>query len=351
MWAVIMAGGGGTRLWPASRRSNPKQLLALGGTTSLLQDTWARLEGLVHPQHILVVTSHDLAEAVLDQLPALSPSHLLEEPVGRNTLPCVAWAAAEIARRDPHALQVVLPADHVIEPAEAFRDTLRAALHVASERPGTLVTLGIRPTYPATGFGYIEAGRAEEDVLGHEVLPVQRFVEKPDRARAEQFLRSGNYLWNSGAFLWSTETIVAQLQKHAPATWKAVQSADHAQITACYPSLAFESVDVGLMEKAESIVVLPISYLWSDVGSWSALDEVLAPDAQGNRVGGGCHVIAEEASNNVVYGPDGHLVALLGVEGLAVVHTPDATLVCPKDRAQEVRRLVQRLENEEPGRL
>lgn len=346
-----MAGGGGTRLWPASRRSHPKQLLTLHGERSLLQETWARLEGVVEPERILVVTGTEQAADVQAQLPALRPENLLAEPEGRNTLPCVAWAAAEIARRAPDSLQIVLPADHVIEPAEAFRDTLRAGLAAAGEQPGRLVTLGIRPTHPATGFGYVETGRALGEALGQEILPVTRFVEKPDAATAQEFLRQGNFYWNSGAFLWSTASIVAALQAHAPATWQALDGRSAAEVQAAYRTLESISVDHGLMEKASGLVLLPIGYLWSDVGSWPALDDVLPADPQDNRVGGGATLIAQDARNNIVYAPDGHTVSLVGVEGLVVVQAGDATLICPKDRAQEVRDLVERLKTERPDLL
>ena len=346
-----MAGGGGTRLWPASRRSHPKQLLALTGGTSLLQDTWARLEGLIDPERVLVVTGQDQAQAVAAQLPELSAENLLTEPEGRNTLPCVAWAAAVIASREPDSLQIVLPADHVIEPAEAFRDTLRAALSAAEAEPGRLVTLGIRPTYPPTGFGYVEVGRALGETLGHEVLPVQRFVEKPNAERAEEFLRAGTFFWNSGAFVWSTASIASALAKHAPGTWTALEAASPEQVKARYAGLAAESVDTGLMEKASGLVLLPISYLWSDVGSWPAMEDVLPADRDENRIGGGARLIAQDSGHNIVYGPAGQTIALVGVEGLVVVQSGDATLVCPKERAQEVRALVERLKTEGPELL
>ncbi|MCA9001432.1 MAG: mannose-1-phosphate guanylyltransferase [Planctomycetes bacterium] len=201
LWAVIMAGGGGTRLWPASRKNTPKQFLRLYGEGTLLEQTCARLEGLVAPERIVIVTSVEHVEEVRNLLPDVPAGNVLGEPAGRNTLPCVAWACAEIARRDRNSTQIVLPADHLIEPAEAFRDTLRAAVAFAEKETDALVTLGIRPTHPATGFGYLKAGQALGESRGQEVFPVERFVEKPSLDRAVEFLSAGRHFWNGGMFI------------------------------------------------------------------------------------------------------------------------------------------------------
>lgn len=346
-----MAGGGGTRLWPASRRSTPKQFLRLHGDSTLLEQTCERLAGLIPPERLLVVTSTEHAAEARRLMPQVPEENILGEPAARNTLPCVAWACAEIARRDADSIQVILPADHLIEPAEAFRDTLRAAAAFAETNEGALVTLGIRPTHPATGFGYLQAGKAVGDSLGQEVFPVDRFVEKPGLERAIEFLASGQHYWNGGMFIWSTPSISAALAKHAPATWEALNGATTERCLQVYPNLESVSVDVGLMEKAEGIFMLPMGYMWSDIGSWSALEEVIPADKAGNHVTGGGQAVAEASKGNIVFAPEGHTVGLIGVENMVVVSTPDATLVCPKDQAQNVRAIVDRLKGQAPERL
>ena len=353
LYAVVMAGGSGTRFWPASREARPKQFLAIAHERALLDETVRRLDGLVPMENVLVVAGAAHAELVRETLPDLRERNLLLEPAPRNTLPCVALAALEIARRDPEATQIVLPSDHVIEPTEAFQSTLRAAAVVAGDE-GALVTIGVRPSHPATGYGYIEAGRAVSDVLGSEVFEVARFVEKPTAERAREFVAQGGFFWNAGIFVWTTEAIRAALEVHAPRTLAAlagVGSAAPDDLAAVYASIEAVSVDVGVMEKAGSVRVLPIAYTWSDVGSWSALVEVLAADETGNLRAGGGTLVTEDARGNVVYAQDGHLTALVGVEDLVVVHARGATLVVPKERAQDVRLIVERLSRLAPDKL
>ena len=351
LYAVIMAGGTGTRFWPASRRSRPKQFLAIGADSPLLAITAKRLEGLVPPERILVVTGADHAELVREVCPQIPPENVLAEPTGRNTLPCVAWASAELLRRDPDSIHVVLPADHVVEPAEEFRACLRAAAHAASAATGSLFTLGVTPTHPATGFGYIHAGESLDAVDGKRILRVKSFVEKPPLAKAEAFLREGGYFWYSGMFVWSGKAIAAALREHAPETWTAVEHADAAAVRKLYPRLPSQSVDTGLMELWKDVRVLPISFGWSDVGAWTALPEVLPQDAAGNTASGGAQLLAEDSTGCVAHGEAGELITLLGVHDLVVVHAGGTTLVCPKDRAQEVRLLVERCKREAPEKL
>jgi mannose-1-phosphate guanylyltransferase len=277
--------------------------------------------------------------------------NILGEPAGRNTLPCVAWACAEISRRDPASTQIVLPADHLIEPAEAFRDTLRAAVAFAESRAGALVTLGIRPTHPATGFGYLKAGDAIGDSLGQEVFPVERYVEKPKLDKAVEFLAAGRHYWNGGMFIWTTASLIAALEQHAPGTWNALKDASLEQVQAAYPKVESASIDVGLMEKTEGIFMLPLGYMWSDIGSWSALEEVLADDDSGNHPSGEGRLVSVQASDNITFATKGQTIALIGVDDLVVVSTGDATLVCPKERAQDVRALVERLQELAPDLL
>ncbi len=340
LWAVIMAGGGGTRLWPASRRDTPKQFLHLHHHSTLIEQTFERLEGLVSPEHTLIVTSSEHVTEAQRLLPNVPAENILGEPAARNTLPCVAWACAEIARRDPKSTQVILPADHLIEPAEAFRNTVRAAAAFAESNAGALVTLGIRPTHPATGFGYLQTDTAIGDSLGQKVFPVERFVEKPDAAKAQEFLIGGKHYWNGGMFIWTTESLAKALQTHATETWNALEGTTANQAREVYPSLESISVDVGLMEKAGDIFMLPMDYMWSDIGSWSALEEVIPADDSGNYPSGDGQLIAAGSKSNITFSDEGHTIALLGVDNLVVVSTPDATLICPKDKSQNVRVIV-----------
>jgi mannose-1-phosphate guanylyltransferase len=346
--AVIMAGGSGTRFWPASRRARPKQFLPIAGECTMIAATAQRLAGLVELDHVLVVTSGDLAPLVHECLPGLPPENVLVEPVGRNTAPCVALAALEVERRAPDGVQIVLPADHVIEPAASFRDSLAAAVAEAC-REECLVTLGIRPSFPATGYGYIEA--AEEvarhgKYTAHRVL---RFVEKPDLARAEEFLASGRFLWNAGIFVWRTSAVLDALRTWAPEIVEPLAAAGRVtDLDELYPSLPAVPVDVAVMEEAPNRSVMPIDYTWNDLGSWTSLPDVASADAAGNCVVGGVRLVSEDAGHNIVYGEPGALTALIGVDDLVVVRSGNTVLVCPKSRAQDVKAIVQRLESEGP---
>ena len=346
LYAVIMAGGSGTRFWPASRRDRPKQFLTIVGTRSMIRTTFDRLEGLVPPERVLVVAGAQHVELVRGELPELPNENLLLEPAGRNTLPCVALAALEIARRSPDSAQVVLPADHVIEPEAAFRESLAHAVRTALEHRA-LVTLGIRPTHPATGYGYIEV---EGDHTSASDLPVRRFVEKPDAACAAEFLASGRFLWNSGIFVWPTAVILTELRRHAAATMKALDDAG-ADWPGVWAELESMSIDVGVMERASSVRVLPIAYTWSDVGSWSALPDVHPRDADGHCAIG-TRVVSVDAGDCIVHGPPGSTTALIGVRDLVVVQSDDgAVLVCARDRAQDVRAVIDELRTEAPEEL
>lgn len=351
LFAVIMAGGSGTRFWPASRKRHPKQFLAVGGKRSLIAETSARLSGLVPHERQLVVTSHEYVALAKKQLRKLPPENILAEPIGRNTAACVAWAALEVEKRAPNSVHCVLPSDHVIRPPARFKNALKSAALEASTS-GALVTFGIRPTFAATGYGYIELG---ETVGAHGKIPVhrvQRFVEKPDKTRAESFLQSGRFLWNSGMFVWSTRAILAELARHAPSVHGPLAAAkSNAEIERLYPSLPSISIDVAVLEKAANVRVLPADFEWSDVGSWTAIPEVAAHDEHDNCSVGGTTMLAEDARGCIVYGKSGELTALIGVTDLVVVRAGKAILVCPKDRAQDVKKIVARLEREGPAFL
>ncbi len=330
LFAVLMAGGSGTRFWPASRRAKPKQFLRLAGKQTLIRETWERLHGLVPPERVLVVAGEAHADLVRKHLPRLPPENLLCEPVGRNTTPCVAWAACEIGRRAPRSVQAVLPSDHVIRPAERFREVLRLAAQAAAAED-VLVTLGVRPTSPATGFGYIERG----EPAGAGIFRVARFVEKPELARAVEFLASGRFLWNAGIFVWSTAAILKALQQFTPQTLAGARAIVESGVRDSYASLEAQPIDRSVLERANNVRVVPVDFEWSDVGSWEALAE-FGP--------GRAKLVSVESSNCIAWTEKDEVVALLGVRDLVVVHAGKVTLVCPRERAQDVRALVAAME-------
>jgi len=344
LYAVIMAGGAGKRFWPLSRRQTPKQFLALGqGPGSLLARTSARLEGLVPPGRVYVVTGAHLVDATRRELPDVPAENILAEPLGRNTAPCIGWAAATIRRRDPEAILAVLPADHEIEDEPAFLAILERAATAAEA--GDLVTVGLTPTRPETGYGYIEM--AEEIAPG--VHAARRFVEKPTHARAEQFLASGDFLWNGGIFLFRAEAILAAISKSLPSLGAALAEFDGAAergeeaalVAARYPDLPSVSIDHGVMEKAHRVLVVPADFGWSDLGSWVTAWEQAPKDDADNAAPEGSVLV--DAKGCYVRAASGKRVALVGVEDLVVVDTDDALLIMPRARAQDVRQVVELL--------
>lgn len=352
-YAVIMAGGKGERFWPQSRLRRPKQLLPIVGDVPMLTQTVERLPPLVPHERVFVITNREQRAAVLEGCPMLPPENIIAEPVGRDTAAAVGLAALLVARRDPKATLAMLPADHVIHDVHAFREVLGAAFAAADAEPW-LVTLGIRPTEPATGYGYIQRGPWAARAEGHDVFAVRRFVEKPDLNTARQYLESGEYLWNAGMFVWSVSTIRAALGAHVPelADGLAVIERDLAAgqamddvLGAHFPTLKKISIDYAVMEKAANVVTLGATFDWDDVGAWPAVVRHLPADAAGNVRRG--DTLVESGSGNLVVSTHDHLVAIIGVDDLVVVHTPDATLVCPKAQAQRVKELTKRLEQEE----
>jgi mannose-1-phosphate guanylyltransferase len=351
MYAVILAGGSGTRFWPLSRKKNPKQLMSVFGGKSMLQRTVERVLPL-KPKRILVVTNTLQAEESARQLKAYHKEcrvDIIEEPVGRNTAPAIGLAASIIARYDPDGLMLVLPADHYIVQEEKFRETVQQAKKAALN--GYLVTMGIVPSRPETGYGYIEA---EMELRSRGPYPVKRFVEKPNLTRAVEFINAGNFYWNSGMFIWRADVILDNLMAFMPELSAALARLSFSedvwelddlnlQIESIYQDIAGESIDFGVMEKADNVVVVPAEFGWSDVGSWGALPEVLEPDPAGNVTINVMEKLAMDAEGCLVYG-GGKLTALIGVKDLIVVDTPDALLVCHRDRAQDVKKIVEELE-------
>jgi mannose-1-phosphate guanylyltransferase len=333
-----MAGGSGTRFWPRSRRLVPKQLLPVLGSRSLLQETVARLRGVVPASQILIVTHRDHAPGVRRQLPELPRRNILSEAIARNTAPCLALAALEIESRAPGATFVSLPADHAIADAREFRATLLEAMAWAAANP-VAVTIGIRPTAPETGYGYIQLGPR----VGGRTSAVRAFVEKPDAARARRFVASRKYLWNSGMFAWQAATILELFDRLLPTVTTPLRAAmarparlRPAAIARAYATLPSISIDYGIMEHARDVMVVAGDFGWSDVGSWAALAEI-------DGAGSARHLVPVDADRSVVFG-DGRLIAVVGLEDVIVVDTPDAILVCHRDRAQDVREVVKELE-------
>jgi mannose-1-phosphate guanylyltransferase len=348
-YAVIMAGGGGTRLWPLSRKNKPKQLLPLLGDETLFQSTVERLEILFPPERILVVTVAEQVRDMREQAPAIPPENYLIEPEPRGTASVVGLAATIIHQRDPQALMAILPSDHHIRNRDLFQYLMRAAFDVA--RADYLVTLGISPIYPSTAYGYIQQGLPLAGKFNYPVYTVKRFTEKPDEKTAQQMIRTRDHSWNSGMFIWKTERILAEFAQQMPELSSALQqiaAADKSQhaaaIEAVWHDLKVETIDYGIMEKAERVAVLPASGLgWSDVGSWNSLFEVLLPDMNGNIVVNGQH-LAVETHNSLVYG-DGNerLIVTIGIDDIVVVDTGEILLICKSDQSQQVRDVVTHL--------
>ncbi len=347
MRALILAGGSGTRFWPLSRKSRPKQLLALEGERTLLRDTMERLAPGIPPESVWVCTTEALADAVRRDLPEVPPEQVLAEPEGRNTAPAIAWAVRSMPEEVRRDVVAVLPADHRMGDPAAFRDALERAARVV-EREDRVMTLGVVPRWAETGYGYLEL--EPEDAGPEGVRRVRRFVEKPSAENAERFVRSGNYLWNAGIFLFRGSTlldVVARLQPELSRGLEEIAAAPH-RLRELYGRLPADSIDYAIMEKLEGIATIPLDCGWSDLGSWEALDEVLAKDAQGNTGHG--DTLAVDARGNLLFAGQG-TIAVLGVEDLVVVRTGDAVLVMPKARSQEVRRLVNELTSRGRGDL
>jgi mannose-1-phosphate guanylyltransferase len=342
LYAVMLAGGGGERFWPASTAETPKQFLSLGGGPSLIQQAFERAASLAPPERILVVGGRRLGEPIRAHLPDLPPANLLLEPVARDTAAAIGLAAVHLARRRPGTTMVVLPADHHIAPLDGFAATIADAL-AALEGEDALVTIGIEPARPETGYGYLLAGERRP---GSAARRVARFTEKPDRRTAEGFLRDGRYFWNGGIFVWRTATIAAEFARSLPRHWdrlraigEALGGPDEAGVLEReFAALEPISVDYGILEQAANVCMVPARFQWSDVGSWPALAEIWPADADGNVVRG-AHAGLDTAGCIIV--SDGRPVGTVGLRDLVVVATARGVLVCPRDRAQEVKALVQ----------
>ena len=349
-YAVIMAGGGGTRLWPISRKDRPKQLLPLLGEETLFQGTVARLIDLFPPERILVVTVESQASEMQKQVPSIPVENYLIEPAPRGTASVVGLAATVLHKRDAEAAMAVLPSDHFIRNRGLFHYLLREAFDVAAQKH--LVTLGISPVFPSTAYGYIQQGQILDSHFKYPVYRVERFTEKPNERTAQEFLRSGNHSWNSGMFIWRADAILTEIERQMPALYSALEQISAAwgtpkqaeELRSCWHGLKVETVDYGVMEKAEQVVVLPAGGLgWNDVGSWDTLFDVLFPDMDGNVATTAQH-LALDTHNSLVYGNNGErLIVTIGIDDTVIVDAGDVLLVCKSDQAQKVRDVVEHL--------
>lgn len=349
-YAVIMAGGGGTRLWPLSRKKSPKQILRLFDDRSLFQTAVDRLAGLLPPERIFVVTVQDQAQTLQEECPEIPGENFIIEPMPRGTASVVALAAVVLRKLDQDAVMAVLTADHFMKDVDYFRKLLKSAYYAAQDE--LLVTLGIEPTFASTGFGYVHRGELIKHYSDLDVYRVIRFTEKPDQEQAERFIQSAEFLWNSGMFFWRVDQVLSEIELQMPALYQTIShifnvlgtSEQNEIIKKLWPNIQPETIDYGIMEGASRVAVIPASGLgWSDVGSWDSLFELMEADSNGN-IFVGKELMVEDTRDSLIYAREGHqLIVTIGVENLVVVDTGDVLMVCSKDQAQDVRQIVEKL--------
>lgn len=354
-YVAIMAGGIGSRFWPMSRSNFPKQFLDILGTgKTLIQQTFDRYKQLVPEENIFIVTSQEYVSLVKQQLPTLPAENIVAEPSRKNTAPCIAYIAFKLYQKDPEAVMMAAPADNLILDTNAFLETARKALHFV-EHINALVTIGIKPTYPNTGYGYIQHDSPEAAPGVHKV---KTFTEKPNLELAKTFLSSGDFLWNAGIFTWKNKTVINAFEKHLPEMYE-VFYADRAKfntpgeqeaIEKIYPQCTNISIDFGIMEKAENVYVIPASFEWSDLGTWNSAWENMEKDYFQNAVVGN-YVMIVDAKNTMVHVPDNKLVLLQGLENYIVVDTKDVLLICQKDKEQEIKDYVAEIKRNKGDRF
>ena len=348
-YGVIMAGGGGTRFWPLSRADKPKQFLNLSGKNTMVVDTANRLSKVADRDDIFVVTNAKTADATIEQTKGiLRPDHILGEPAARNTAACIGYAAMEITKKYEDGIMVIVPSDHFIKNEEQFALVLSKAIYTAEETD-RLVTVGIKPTFPSTGYGYIKYN-ADTDGIAKEV---EEFVEKPDLETASEYVDSGEYAWNSGMFIWKASTILKYFERLLPDIYRCLVKIGEAMGTEreqvvleeVYPEIPKISIDYGIMERADNVMMLEGDFGWNDVGSFDAFDQIHERDENGNVVMADSCII--NSKDNVLYSTqEGHLIATLGVDDLVIAHTKDVTLICAKDKAQDIKLFEDRLKEE-----
>ena len=351
-YGLIMAGGGGTRFWPLSRKRVPKQLLNLDGKEVMLNETIDRLDGVVEKENIFIVTNEEQVELTKSiTKERVLDNHILSEPSARNTAACIGYGAIEILKKYGDGVMCILASDHYIRDEETFKEVLKKAVETVEETDG-LVTIGIKPTFPSTGYGYIN----NEEIQGKEYKKVLEFVEKPDIDRANEYIQSGNYSWNSGMFVWKASTILKYFERLLPDIYDKLMiiketmgtASEYEVIKAIYDTIPKISIDYGIMERADNVYMLEGDFGWNDIGSFDALPALYTSDENGNVVRGESVLI--DARGNIIIGHD-KLIACVGVEDLIVVETSDALLVCKKDRAQDVKEVVAALERTERKHL
>ncbi len=348
--AVIMAGGTGTRFWPESRAGRPKQLLTMVGGKTMLRETVDRLGDLVTPERLLIATTAELVPKIAAELPELPEQAMLAEPCKRNTAPCIALAALCICRTDPQGTMAVMPADHVIGPDAVFQESIRTAAALVDKQPERLVTFGVRPTYPAESFGYIERGAALPN--SQSTYRVEQFREKPDAETAAQYVASGDFYWNAGIFVWKARTILDALEKFQPQMYEHLERIGQTIGTPDFDEILQRefsviqgiSIDYAVMERAKEVLVVEAPFDWDDLGSWQSLARLLGTDEQGNTIA--AKHLGVDTTGTIVRGSDDHLIVTLGLEDCIVVHTPDATLVANKHDEESIRRVVELLQEQ-----
>lgn len=351
-YGVVMAGGGGTRFWPLSRAERPKQLLNLSGKDLMVNETLARLTGCIDKEDLFIVTNVTQAGLMEKETEGrIRKDHILAEPAARNTSACIGYAAMEIVKKYGDGIMVIVPSDHFIKDTEGFTQTLQAAIKSAEETDA-LITIGIEPTYAATGYGYIRADRESRQEIADgsrkAAYRVEEFVEKPSEEVAKEYLAAGNYYWNSGMFVWKASTILGYMERLLPDVYECLQKIGAAMGTAeeetvlneVYPVIPKISVDYGIMERADHILVIPSSFGWNDIGSLDMLNLMKEPDENGNAAYG--ETLLLDTKDSIIYGTD-KLIAAIGLKDMIVVQAKDAVLICPKDRAQEVKDVVETL--------
>jgi len=352
--AVIMAGGSGTRFWPRSTEAHPKQFLNIFGDRTMLQSTVDRIKNLIPSERVWVITNQRYVDLVQEQLPDVPAGNIVGEPIAKNTAPCVALAATLIQDQDPDATMVVLPADHLVGEPSTFISILQTAAAKAADGQ-TLVTIGIKPSHPETGYGYIEFNEEiSETHKGREVKKVNQFREKPDLETAKEFIDSGNFLWNSGMFVWKTSAIIKEFELHLPDIHEQIEdlqptigSEDQEEaISTFYHGCTSISIDYGIMEQAQNVFVVPGSFGWNDVGSWKAVYDLRSKDEHGNVILSDTSTLAD-SSNNLIQSESGKLIALVGVDNMAIVETDKAILVCELDNSQGVKKVVNQLRKDD----